>query len=212
VYPLLGEGFAVNHASPASALPHPGLARLPGTIVPGQPPTALAPMQDVTDLAFMTVIGEIGPPDWFVTEFFRVTPTSRLEPHIVRSITENPTGRPVFAQVIGEDLAALARAARDLARLPIAGLDLNLGCPAPKIYRKNVGGGLLRDLPHVDRILGTLRETVGSGLFTVKTRIGFADTDNFDALLDLVVKHRVDLLGLHARTVKASTVRPCVTT
>lgn len=176
--------------------------RLPRTITPGLPPTALAPMQDVTDLPFMTAIGECGAPDWFFTEYFRVTETSRLEKHILRSITDNPTGRPVFAQLIGEDLPALRRAATELLKHPVAAVDLNMGCPAPKVYRKNVGGGLLRDLPKVDLILGTLRDAVTTRPFTVKTRIGFDDTHNFEALLDLLDKHQVDLLSLHGRTVK----------
>ena len=46
---------------------------------------ALAPMQDVTDLAFMRVIAEFGAPDYFFTEFFRVHGQSRPEKHILRS-------------------------------------------------------------------------------------------------------------------------------
>ena len=167
-------------------------------------------MQDVTDLAFMQVIAHYGAPDYFFTEFFRIHPTSTLEKHIVRSVVENTTGRPIFAQVIGESVPDLERAVRDLLRLPVAGIDLNLGCPAPKIYRKNVGGGLHRDLARVDEILRVLRSAVdnpahpgpGARLFTVKTRIGFADGATFDRLLELIAAHRVDLLSVHARTVK----------
>jgi len=158
-------------------------------------------MQDVTDLAFMGVISHYGAPDYFFTEFFRVHATSRLEPHIVRSITDNATGRPVFAQLIGESLPDLARAAADLLKLPIAGIDLNLGCPAPKIYRKNVGGGLHRDLAKVAEILRTLRAAT-PGPFTVKTRIGFDDGATFERLLALVDAHGADLLSVHCRSVK----------
>jgi tRNA-dihydrouridine synthase B len=174
---------------------------LPPGLVSGQPLTALAPMQDVTDLAFMGVIAHYGAPDYFFTEFLRVHAQSRPEKHILRSIDENKTGRPIFAQLIGEDLTHLERTATELLRHPIAGIDLNLGCPAPKVYKKNVGGGLLRDLDHVDAILGTLR-TASPGLFTVKMRIGFDDTTPFERLLDLVNRHRVDLLSVHGRTVK----------
>jgi tRNA-dihydrouridine synthase B len=173
----------------------------PAGVNPGQPYTALAPMQDVTDLAFMAVIAHYGAPDWYVTEFFRVHATSRLEKHILRSIDENATGRPVFAQLIGEDLEQLARTARELSAHPIAGIDLNLGCPAPKVYKKNVGGGLLRDPPRIDAILGSLRSTV-AGRFTVKMRIGFEDTRHFETVLDLINHHEVDLLTVHGRTVK----------
>src|SRR5204862_3552445 len=79
--------------------------------------------------------------------------------------------------------------------------DLNLGCPAPKVYKKNVGGGLLREPGKVGEILGLLRSVV-PGRFTVKMRIGFDDTANFDRLLALINEHRVDLLTVHGRTVK----------
>lgn len=164
------------------------------------PVLALAPMQDVTDWAFWNLMTRYGGADLYVTEYFRVTDTSRLDPDILRSIDENPTGRPVSGQLIGNDPVALARAARELQRHPVVAVDLNLGCPAPVVYRKCAGGGLLRDLPRVDRILGTLRESIEMP-FTVKTRIGFDSGACFDELLALFRKHRVDLVTVHARTV-----------
>jgi tRNA-dihydrouridine synthase len=181
----------------ADALPQ----SLPPPLVVGQPLTALAPMQDVTDLPFMAVMAHYGAPDYFFTEFFRVHAQSRPEKHIVRSIVENQTGRPVFAQLIGEEIPHMVRTVRELIKLPVAGIDLNMGCPAPKIYKKNVGGGLLRDPAKIDELLGALREAV-PGLFTVKMRIGFDSTDNYRRILELIAKHRVDLLSVHGRTVK----------
>jgi tRNA-dihydrouridine synthase B len=173
---------------------------LPAGMTPGQPLTALAPMQDVTDLPFMRVIAHYGAPDYFFTEFFRVHGQSRLEKHILRSIVENRTGRPVFAQLIGENAPDMVRTVHDLLRHPVAGIDLNMGCPAPKIYKKNVGGGLLRDPQKIDTLLGALREAI-PGLFTVKMRLGFDSTENYDAILQLINKHSVDLLSVHGRTV-----------
>jgi tRNA-dihydrouridine synthase B len=174
---------------------------LPSGVMPGQPFTALAPMQDVTDLPFMRVIAHYGAPDFFFTEFFRVHSQSRPEKHILRSITENQTGRPVFAQLIGEHIPDMVRTVKELLHHPIAGIDLNLGCPAPKIYKKNVGGGLLRDPARVDALLGALRDAV-PGLFTVKMRIGFDSADNYGQILGLISKHAIDLLSVHGRTVK----------
>lgn len=158
-------------------------------------------MQDVTTLAFMQVVARYGVPDYYVTEYFRVHAVSQPEPHIVDSILRHGTGRPVFAQLIGESLPDLRRTVAALTRLPIAGIDLNLGCPAPKIYRKNVGGGLLRDPARVDSILACLRDAVGSGLLTVKMRLGFEDTRHFTTLLGICRTHRVDLVTVHGRTV-----------
>ena len=174
---------------------------LPEVQEAGTLPTALAPMQDVTDLPFMQLLGRHGPPDYFFTEYFRVHSHSTPERHILDSILHHGTGRPVFAQLIGEDRHHLRRTALALQSYPVAGIDLNMGCPAPKIYRKNVGGGLLRDPGTVDGIFGVLREAV-SGRFTVKMRIGFEDDRHFDAILALVEKHQIDALSIHGRTVR----------
>lgn len=176
---------------------------LPEPLIPGQPWTALAPMQDVTTLPFMRLLGKYGAPDLLFTEYFRVHGHSTLEQHIVDSIRHHDTGRPIFAQLIGESLPDIERTveAIESAGLPVAGIDLNMGCPAPKVYKKNVGGGLLREPSKVDEVLGCLRAAV-RGRFTVKMRIGFDSDEHFEAILDLIEKHNVDLLSLHARTVK----------
>jgi len=171
----------------------------------GRPLLALAPMQDVTDLAFLRVMSEYGGgPDYFVTEYFRVHPDSSPEKKILRSITDNKTGRPVYAQMIGMDIGSLVRTSKILLDHPIAGMDINLGCPAPTVCRKQAGGGLLRNLDQVDRILGALREVCSDKgkEFTVKTRIGYEDAVEFEAILDVFAKHEIDALAIHGRTVR----------
>jgi nifR3 family TIM-barrel protein len=174
---------------------------LPEAILPNQPLTALAPMQDVTDLAFMKVIAHYGPPDFFFTEFFRVHAQSKPEKHILRSIDENKTTRPVFAQLIGEETDNMVRSALDILKHPAAGIDLNLGCPAPKVYKKNVGGGLLRDPERIATIISCLREAI-PGLFTVKMRLGFNDESPMQRVVEIVNQNHVNLLTVHGRTVK----------
>lgn len=173
----------------ASLLGHPG------------PVLALAPMQDVTDLPFWRLLSRYGGPDLYFTEYFRVRSNYYLEKSILRSIVENPTGKPVIAQMIGNDIPSLVRIARDLQKYPIAGIDLNLGCPAPVVYRKCAGGGLLRQPKLVDAILAALRDAVKIR-FSVKTRIGFDSPDVFPELLAMFAKHSLDLVTVHARTVR----------
>ena len=165
------------------------------------PLLALAPMQDVSGLSLWRLMSRYGGADACWTEYFRVHADSHLERWILESITKNPTRRPVVAQMIGNDIPSLIRTARELQRYPVAAIDLNLGCPAPVVYRKRAGGGLLRDLAHVDAILGALRDAVSIPL-TVKTRIGFDSAAVYDGLLALIAKHSVDLLTVHGRTVK----------
>ncbi len=168
---------------------------------PERPILVLAPMQEVTDLPFMRVMERFGGPDLYVTEYFRVYETSRLNPYILRSIDENPSRKPILAQMIGQDLPALLRTVRELESHPIAGIDLNLGCPAPVVCRKDAGGGLLRNPGKIDRLLGELRAAV-KGRFTVKTRVGYEDPAEFEVLLEVFQRHAVDALSIHGRTVR----------
>lgn len=170
---------------------------------------ALAPMQDITDLPFLRSMASRGGADLYFTEYFRVHSTSRLDRTILRSVTENPTGRPVVAQLMGNDVEALARAARELQRYPVAGIDLNLGCPAPVVYRKCAGGGMLRFPERVDAVLGALRDAVTDVKFTIKTRLGFDDPRTIETLLPIFARHRPDLVTVHGRTV-AERYRPQV--
>jgi tRNA-dihydrouridine synthase len=165
-----------------------------------EPILALAPMQEVTDLPFWQLMTRYGGADLYFTEYFRVHGDSRLDKPILRSIVENPTGRPVIAQMIGNDIPALVRTARELQQYPIAAVDLNLGCPAPVVYRKCAGGGLLREPQRVDAILGALRDAVQIR-FTVKTRLGFDDPAIFEEFLPIFSRHHLDLLTVHGRTV-----------
>jgi tRNA-dihydrouridine synthase len=103
--------------------------------------------------------------------------------------------------MIGNDIPALVRTARELQQHPVAAIDLNLGCPAPVVYRKCAGGGLLREPERINAILSALRDAVTIP-FTVKTRIGFESPEEFDTLVPVFAKHPIDLLTIHARTVK----------
>lgn len=157
-------------------------------------------MQDVTDAPFWNLMHRYGGADVYWTEYFRVHGVSRPDKFIVRSIEQNTTGKPVIAQMIGNDIPALIRTAKELQHLPVVAIDLNLGCPAPIVYKKCAGGGLLREPQRIDAILGALRDAV-SIKFTVKTRLGFSDVREFDTLLPIFAKHSIDALTIHARTV-----------
>ena len=179
----------------------PGGGKLRHLLPPSRPLLVLAPMQDVTDLDFWRVLSRYGGPDLYYTEYFRVHADSRPEKHILRAIRENEDGRPIIAQMIGQDISALQRTAVLLQKEAIAGIDLNLGCPAPIVCRKEAGGGLLRNLEKIGLILSALREAIHLP-FTVKTRIGFDSPDEFPRLLDLFRQHPIDALTVHGRTVR----------
>ena len=159
-------------------------------------------MQDVTDLNFMRTVANFGAPDVFVTEYLRVHKDSRLEERILAPMLAQDLSTPVCLQLIGEDLPHIARIIKDALKHPeIKYLDLNLGCPAPKVYRKNVGGALLKDRKKIGEILRLMRAEWPHVLST-KMRTGFADASQFDDLVKCVCDCGVDFITLHARTVK----------
>lgn len=164
-------------------------------------------MQDVTHHAFLSVLTARSDPDYYVTEYFRVYPTSRPAPEIARCFRENPTPRPVAAQMIGRDPESLAETARILQDWGAAAIDLNLGCPAPIVCRKDAGGGLLRDPEHIHTLLATLRRVV-SIPFTVKTRVGYESPAEFPHLLEVFRRHEIDTLVVHGRTVRDGYATP----
>jgi tRNA-dihydrouridine synthase len=173
----------------------------------GRPLLLLAPMRDVTDLPFWRIMHRYGGPDVYFTEFFRVHSTSKPERHILECIRANPARAPVIAQIMGRDIPGLIHSAQALDRENIAAIDLNCGCPAPIVCRKKSGGGLLRDLPQLDRILESLPPAMSLPL-TVKTRIGFSDPSEFDSILEILACHPIAALTVHARTVRQMYLPP----
>lgn len=161
-------------------------------------------MQDVTDLAFMRTLTRIGSlPDILVTPYFRSTPTTcALAEQNVRCIQENETGVPLWAQLAGSEAAALVRDARMLDTPAVAGINLNAGCPSPLVNRHGAGAGLLRALPNFREVLLALREVLPQGRFSVKCRLGWADTAEFADILPLLAEARPDMVMVHARTRK----------
>ena len=164
--------------------------------------SALAPMQDVTDIAFMRTLMRVGSlPDMFVTPYFRSTRTTCAMGEMpLRCIEENPTETPVWAQLAGSEPEALVRDATELLKLPIAGINLNAGCPAPLVNRHGAGAALLREPERFRAVCLALRELVPAGRYSIKCRLGWAETGEFDSVLEILREAQPDMLMVHART------------
>jgi tRNA-dihydrouridine synthase C len=165
---------------------------------------ALAPMKDMTNLAFLRILSALGTlPDYFITEYFRSNPHLKCpDPFVMRSIDENPTGKPIFGQLVGSDTPSLVRDALDIMKHPVAGVDLNMGCPAQLVCKKFAGGGMLQKLRSMDSTLGQLRDALPAGSFSVKCRLGWESPDEFAEIIRIIKKHAPDRLAIHGRTVK----------
>lgn len=147
-------------------------------------------------------VASVGAPDIFHIEYARVHPNTAWSQEWLNFILEHGPKHRVVAQLIGCEPEYFKQGVEFVKRLPVAGIDLNLGCPAPKIYKQNVGGGLLRQLETVNAIVGAMREVIEPPMtFSVKFRLGFDTPDVWQGVLEILRKHGVDWATIHLRTV-----------
>ncbi|MBL0086312.1 MAG: tRNA-dihydrouridine synthase [Ideonella sp.] len=167
----------------------------------------LAPMEGLLDHCLRDVLTRVGGVDRCVSEFIRVT--DRLLPDRVfkRIVPEllnggrTPAGVPVWAQLLGSDVACLADNAAALARLQPAGIDLNFGCPA-KIVNRHRGGAVLLDEPElVQSIVAAVRRAVPAGIpVSAKMRLGNQDDSRMLDCARAIEAGGAAELVVHART------------
>lgn len=162
---------------------------------------ALAPMRALTQSPFWTILNKYGMPDAYFSEFVRVHENYVIDEKWIESSLEAVQSCSLWIQLMGNDTEALAKSIRVIEKYPIAGIDFNVGCPVPKIFKKQAGGGLLRDLPLLRTLLLSLRESCATKPLSVKFRLGFDSTEHFSEILEILSEARIDLATLHARTV-----------
>lgn len=112
-----------------------------------------------------------------------------------------PEERPIVMQLLGADPDLLAEAARRLEATGADGIDLNMGCPVPKIVAKGQGAALMRDPLAAAVIFRTLRKAVRAVPFTIKIRGGWDErTLNAAEIARLAESEGVDAITVHPRT------------
>jgi tRNA-dihydrouridine synthase B len=110
--------------------------------------------------------------------------------------------RPLGLQLFGHDPAIMARAARVLVEAGTDVVDLNLGCPVPKVAKNCDGSGLLRDTPLLARILEAMVASVGDEVpVTIKMRLGWDDNyRNYLEVARIAEAVGVSMITVHGRT------------
>ena len=167
----------------------------------------LAPMEGLVDDVLRDVLTRVGGYDLAVSEFIRVS-GSLLPPRAFRRRcpeldrgSRTTAGTPVAVQLLGSDPACLAENAAQLAQLAPAGIDLNFGCPAPRVNRHGGGAMLLADPEQLYRITAAVRRTVPAEIpFTAKMRLGVRDTARTLDCARALAAGGIVSLAVHART------------
>jgi nifR3 family TIM-barrel protein len=166
------------------------------------PNVYLAPMSGVTDISFRRLISRLagGRTGLLVSEFITVEGLTRLNPRICRQMAFAPEERPFTVQIYGGEADKMAWGAAMVEQSGAEFVEINCGCPAPKIVRRGGGSGLLRDLDNLKAIIAGVKKAVGIPV-TVKVRVGWAeDQINLLETQKVVEGEGASALVIHGRT------------
>ena len=162
----------------------------------------LAPMAGVTDLAFRQICRELGA-DMSCTELVSAKALCYQDKKSRGLLKLADNERPAAAQIFGSDAGCMAEAAQIAAEVSGAAvIDINMGCPAPKITGSGAGSRLLLDPPLCGQMVAAARKALGDDTpLTVKMRIGW-DADHLTGVevAKQLEGNGADLIAVHGRT------------
>jgi nifR3 family TIM-barrel protein len=164
------------------------------------PPLILSPMAGVTDISFRRLLKRRGGIGLTVSEFISVEGLTRHNPKSKRQMRFFEEERPFAVQIFGGQPERMRMAAEMAEEVGADILDVNCGCPAPKVVKHGGGSGLLRDHTRLEEILKEIKRAINIPL-TVKIRAGFYDhAINAVETARLAEACGVEHIALHGRT------------
>jgi tRNA-dihydrouridine synthase len=169
---------------------------------------ALAPMEDVTDVAFRALIAKYSDPlipRVFYTEFTSADGLARADEDGLRKLRKKiefyDVERPIVAQLFSATPEYMEAGAKLCAELGFDGVDINMGCPADQVVRQSCGAGLIRNPPLARELIRAAKRGAGNLPVSVKTRIGYNENELETWLPELLAEDPAAVV-IHARTRK----------
>jgi tRNA-dihydrouridine synthase B len=162
------------------------------------PPLALAPMAEVTDTYYRSLIKELGGVGLVVSEFISAEGLTRKNDRSHQMLAFDENERPVAIQIYGGDPDRMDEAATIVEAQGVDIVDINMGCPVKKIVSTGAGSGMLKDFDKAARVVEKIRKRVKIPV-TVKVRKGW-ETDNVLPLLKRFEEIGVASIAIHGRT------------
>jgi len=159
----------------------------------------LAPLAGFTDLPFRSVVKKFGA-DLTVSEMLSSNALAHGSTKTLHMIEKSPNEDPYSVQIAASEIDMARRAVEVLNEKDgIDIIDLNCGCPVPKVVGHGSGSSLLLDLPLMGEIIKTIKDTSNKNLTTVKIRLGFEKKNHID-IAKVVEDSGADFLAVHGRT------------
>src|SRR5687768_4885030 len=161
-------------------------------------PLALAPMAEVTDTYYRSLIKELGGVGLVVSEFISAEGLTRKNDRSHQMLAFNENERPVAIQIYGGDPDRMDDAAAIVEREGVDIVDINMGCPVKKIVNSGAGSAMLKDFDKAARVVEKIRRRVKIPV-TVKVRKGWESNDVLP-LLKRFEEIGVAAIAIHGRT------------
>ncbi len=164
------------------------------------PPVILSPMAGVTDYTFRRLIKRRGGVGLVVSEFISVEGLTRHNPKSKRQMRFDEEERPFAVQIFGGRPERMAMGAEMAQEVGADILDVNCGCPAPKVVKNGGGSGLLREPALLETILKEIKRSITIPL-TLKLRTGYSDASiNVVDVAKMAEQCGVEHIQVHGRT------------
>lgn len=162
-------------------------------------PFVLAPMAGITDNAFRTFMRNLGS-GLVVSELISATGIEYKSEKTFDLMGYSESQRPVGIQLFGEDPGQVARAAQVIEADGADFVDLNFGCPVPKVVKKGAGSAMLRDTQALATMLKTVVQAVRIPV-TIKIRTGWDLTcRNASEVVHIAAQEGITWVAIHGRT------------
>jgi tRNA-dihydrouridine synthase B len=159
----------------------------------------LAPLAGFTDLPLRSVVKKFGA-DLTVSEMISSNALAHGSKKTLHMLKKSPLEDPYAVQIAGSDVEIVKRAVEVLNEQEgIDIIDLNCGCPVPKVVGHGSGSSLLLNLPLMGDIIKTIKETSNKSMTSVKIRLGFEEKNHID-IAKIVEDSGADFLAVHGRT------------
>ena len=164
-----------------------------------KPVYVLAPLAGFTDLPFRSVVKKFGA-DLTVSEMLSSNALAHGSEKTMHMLQKSPLEDPYSVQIAGADVDIVRSAVELLNEQEgIDIIDLNCGCPVPKVVGHGSGSSLLLNLPLMGDIIKTIKETSNKSMTSVKIRLGFEKKNHVD-IAKVVEDSGADFLAVHGRT------------
>jgi tRNA-dihydrouridine synthase B len=160
---------------------------------------ALAPLAGYSDLPFRSVVKKFGA-DITFSEMLSANALVHNSKKTFKMLEKSPLEDPYIVQIAGSNLEVIREAVELLNDVEgIDGIDLNCGCPVPKVVSQNSGSSLLLDLPHLGTILETIKKYSNKTYTSAKVRLGYVEKIP-EKIAKAVESSGADFISVHGRT------------